>query len=233
MLAEQLGFIRKELCARLPYDLKCYVPTNDKVMTLTGRRLNYFCFHDDAKGLDYRDEYEVVIDPWNSNDVIKPYLRPLSSMSENEKKEIDFYRQEHDYGSNCVDYLIYEHDLPEFVDYLLEHHFDYRGMIGKGLALEAPAGMYECDNSHKHIGMSSYNTLRYILKGKTIYDETPFLERLDSMYERCENVPEYLIRGLIDETLTELELETAITAYPTFDIMIDEIAYITADLNEL
>ena len=230
MFSEQLATIRKELCARLPYSVRCYVPTKDKVMTLTGRRLNYFCFHDDNQGLNYCNEHEVVLDPWNSNEVVKPYLRPMSSVSDEERKELEFYRQRHDYGSNCADNLIYEHDLPEYVDYLLEHHLDYRGLIGKGLALEAPAGMYECDKSHSHNGMSSYNTLRYILKGDTVADEAPYLERIDNMYARCEDIPQYLVKGLIDESLTDLEIETAVEAYPTFDIMIDEIAYLVADL---
>jgi hypothetical protein len=37
---------------------------------------------------------------------------------------------------------VQEDDIPDFTDWLLEHHFDYRGLIPMGLALEAPKDMY-------------------------------------------------------------------------------------------
>ena len=54
------------------------------------------------------------------------YLRPMSSMTDEERK----YFQK----------LAFPYD---FVDALNKHHFDYRGLIEKGLALEAPEGMYK------------------------------------------------------------------------------------------
>ena len=109
----------------LPYNVKCNVPTEDCVMTLTGKRLNYFCFHKDEWGIDYSHEIETVLDPLNdhNNDyVVKPYLRPMSSMTEKEHKE-------------------YEQWLPDgfninTVNWLLEHYFDFLGLISKGLANE-------------------------------------------------------------------------------------------------
>jgi hypothetical protein len=35
--------------------------------------------------------------------------------------------------------------LYEYMDWILSHHFDYRGLIEKGLALEAPEGMYKAE----------------------------------------------------------------------------------------
>ena len=87
---------------------------------------------------------------------IRPYLRPMSNMTEEEKKELcDKYNvcsdkilntltlREHSKGcwdedTECsfVDYLW-------FIDWLNAHHFDYRGLIEKGLALEAQEGMYK------------------------------------------------------------------------------------------
>ena len=60
---------------------------------------------------------------------IKPYLRPLSSMTEEERK---YFRK-----------LAFPYD---FVDALNKHHFDYRNLIEKGLALEAPEDMYKKQN---------------------------------------------------------------------------------------
>ena len=68
----------------------------------------------------------------------------MSSMTEEEKKEYD------ELCDNClerdsVDYNISTLDRTQLVfviDWLYEHHFDFRGFIEKGLALEAPEGIY-------------------------------------------------------------------------------------------
>ena len=64
---------------------------------------------------------------------IMPYLRPMSNMTEEEKK---VYKE----ISVC---LCGEIVAKTMIDWLNEHHFDYRGLIEKGLALEAPEGMYK------------------------------------------------------------------------------------------
>ena len=62
---------------------------------------------------------------------IKPYLRPMSSMTEDEKREYQAF------------FNYYGVEYPEeYIDWLNAHHFDYRGFIEKGLALEALEGMY-------------------------------------------------------------------------------------------
>lgn len=66
--------------------------------------------------------------PLFSELIIKPYLRPMSNMTEDEKEEL-----------RTLKWTKLEHYT---VDWLNEHHFDYRGLIEKGLALEAPKGMY-------------------------------------------------------------------------------------------
>ena len=80
----------------------------------------------------------------------KPYLRPMSSMTEEEKEKLlSIIREEthiiceklknNDCGIEEGKYHFY--NILE-LDFLLSHHFDYRGLIDKGLALEAPEGMY-------------------------------------------------------------------------------------------
>jgi hypothetical protein len=62
---------------------------------------------------------------------IKPYLRPMSSMTEEENKEYyETFRVE-SYGRGYV----YVESIKSY-DWLLSHHFDYRGLIEKGLAIE-------------------------------------------------------------------------------------------------
>lgn len=71
----------------------------------------------------------------------KPYLRSMSNMTDNERKEY----------SSIVKNIIDFYDCPKhedvcfsimLIDWLNAHHFDYRGLIEKGLALEAPKDMY-------------------------------------------------------------------------------------------
>ena len=66
---------------------------------------------------------------------IKPYLRPMSSMTEEEKKEERKLWDIVTTTRNDLHYL--------YTDFLVSHHFDYRGLIPMGLALEAPEGMYK------------------------------------------------------------------------------------------
>jgi len=87
---------------------------------------------------------------------IKPYLRPMSSMTEEELKELNekygniayFFIQEPPYyhGLQAQHEDIGSIEIGEFseiYDWLNAHHFDYRGLIPMGLALEAPEGMYK------------------------------------------------------------------------------------------
>ena len=86
---------------------------------------------------------------------IKPYLRPMSSMTE---KEYDTFPIPYSFDSfstwnNTIlsevvegtQILIGIDDITEIIDWLNAHYFDYRGMIEKGLALEALDGMYKID----------------------------------------------------------------------------------------
>lgn len=70
------------------------------------------------------------------NDIVKPYLRPFSSMTEKERNEFDEYTFE------VISFFGQAIEAEQLTDWLNVHHFDYRGLIENGLALEAPDGMY-------------------------------------------------------------------------------------------
>lgn len=75
---------------------------------------------------------------------IKPYLRPISSMTEEEKKE--FNSLINGVEERCINAYGkggYTLAFIEVNDWLNKHHFDYRGLIEKGLAIEAPDSMYK------------------------------------------------------------------------------------------
>lgn len=105
----------KDLCARLPYGV--IIHFNEGIgeddQVLYG-------IHKYGKHTQFNDGY--------FEDEFKPYLRPMkpSEATEQELKEIEV--MDPDYHS---------------VDWLNAHHFDYRGLIEMGLALEAPNGMYD------------------------------------------------------------------------------------------
>lgn len=115
----------KDLCGRLPFGVRMKGVNEDfELSTSTPpERLSYVL---------------------NSAD-FKPYLRPMSSMTDEEKKEWhDTFDNVYDYVPEADDYDDNWHEEPgiESYDYLISHHFDYRGLIPKGLALEATEDMY-------------------------------------------------------------------------------------------
>ena len=73
----------------------------------------------------------------------------MSSMTEEEK--VEYYNTmdketQRNYPNSCdfSESVYYSNTIKTF-DWLNAHHFDYRGLIEKGLALEAPEGMYNDD----------------------------------------------------------------------------------------
>lgn len=71
-----------------------------------------------------------------------PFLRSMSSMTEEERNEyLSIKMQETERVALAEVYR--PEDISEIIDWLNKHHFDYRGLIEKGLALEAPKGMYK------------------------------------------------------------------------------------------
>ena len=124
MTQEEKNLLLKDLCSRLSYHIRV------KVWLKDGTTEEGF--------FDFEHNYgDVMMDFFFYDKLkdLKPYLRPMSSMTEKERKE---------YDSLCEFYGIYE--CEHVIDFLNEHHFDYRGLIKMGLAIEAPENMY------KHFG---------------------------------------------------------------------------------
>ena len=87
-------------------------------------------------------ETETLEKEWSGTiENVKPYLRPMSSMTEEERNEyFDFRSQELQRVAFAE--VGREEAISEVMDWLLSHHFDIRGLISLGLALEAPKEMY-------------------------------------------------------------------------------------------
>ena len=118
MTQEDKELLLKDLCARLPYHTIVSTGEGDLELVKVDI-LNGLVYVFSESFLEF-DAFEI-----------KPYLRPMSSMTEEERKEYERF-------SNCSIGF-----APILMDWLNAHHFDYSGLIEKGLALEAPEGMYE------------------------------------------------------------------------------------------
>lgn len=127
MKQEDKQLLLQDLCSRLPYKVMIQSVGENKCLGLM-------------------DLVDIDLLP-------KPYIRPLSSMTEEEKEELKtlFDAEEVTCDSICYleggtleEYLsrISYSFCSKVIDWLNAHHFDYRGLIERGLAIEAPEGMY-------------------------------------------------------------------------------------------
>lgn len=129
MKNEEKQLLTKDLCARLPYGVIM------QLNLLEGETINSRLTGIDEDGNLTAD---VPADCAFSIKNAKPYLRSLESMTKEEKAIYSNYKiVVRGLG------IVFEYNLDFVTEWLLKHHFDYRGLIEKGLALEAPEGMYE------------------------------------------------------------------------------------------
>ena len=118
MIEQDKQLLLTDLCARLPYGF------NAEIVDMFGYTGKIHMSVDTLPALDK----SILLR-------CKPYLRPMSSMTEEERNvwmEI----------THAQEWLIIG-NLDKAIDWLNKHHFDYRGLIPKGLALEAKEGMYD------------------------------------------------------------------------------------------
>ena len=141
MIQENKELLMKDLCARLPYGVKVLnmaegineVCELDSIMTSRKHKDKIFV------SLTLPDDTIMT-----GIEMVKPYLRPMSSMTEDERK---YYI--HLLNLAKSDRIVTSKGglgtsgAGDIIDYLISHHFDYRGLIPMGLALEAPEVMYK------------------------------------------------------------------------------------------
>ena len=136
MTQEEKELLLKDICDRIPYGvIGKFKNSNQQI---------YGIFHDLLEGWQVSG-----ITLMESIDTVKPYLFPLSSMTEEQEKEISKrYNYYHYYGL-CVEITnhregFWDNDnsclLEDYLwleDWFNKNHFDYRGLIEKGLAIDA------------------------------------------------------------------------------------------------
>ena len=140
MTQEEKQLLLVDLCGKLPYGVKVwykYYPDNVIEKFATSIRLVDGKIALSSKFNREGDWYPVE----ETNELlIKPYLRPMSSMTEEEIVEFKWLNEKCD-AMPTFEYVPVENY--RIYNWLNAHHFDYRGLIEKGLALEAPEGMYK------------------------------------------------------------------------------------------
>ena len=125
MTQEERQLLLIALCEYLPYKVKCFA--EDREFGDLGTLYSIDPFEKIDPNIYIQYDKGNVISFFTSE--VKPYLRPMSSMTEEEKKELGILECEgnieHHYG------IFYRCQ-----DWLNSHYFDYRGLIEKNLALD-------------------------------------------------------------------------------------------------
>lgn len=153
MTQNEKDLLLKDLCSRLDTNLVCSIyRTDDEGVGYRDEILHGYCKGDVWYEFYFREDCSIGIDDVSK---IKPYLFPLSSMTEEQKR--DYYSLADDVtikpgqGSyfgikiHCIKLGISDNphegvwddvDL-DAIDWLNKNHFDYRGLIPMGLAIDA------------------------------------------------------------------------------------------------
>lgn len=132
MTREDKQLLIKDLCARQPYGVKVSVGRdrmNDYIEPEMENYLTLYYINPQRLECIFKECW------WTAYiGAIRPYLRSMSNMTEEERKEENRLWDIITKTRNDLHYL--------YTDFLLSRHFDYRGLIPIGLALEAHDNMY-------------------------------------------------------------------------------------------
>jgi len=138
MEKEDKQLLLQDLTARLLYGIK--VLYNDEICTIDTISSDGQSLLKNEYGIEFPNiEDSLFVDLEN----IKPYLRPMDSMTDEEVTELA-YKVFQQPDIDIVRRWVFENKLyPSIdgnpvivIDWLNKRHFDFRGLIEKGLALE-------------------------------------------------------------------------------------------------
>lgn len=121
MTPEDKELLIKDLCARLPYGVQCCAKNNHKIsgslVGIIGENVHIFSSGHGVFSIN----------------VIKLYLFPLSSMTEEEKEEYCQLQQRVIYNSKGV----VNEDVTKYINWCYKKHLDINNLIPMGLAIDA------------------------------------------------------------------------------------------------
>ena len=127
MTQEDKQLLLKDICARLPYKVKgVYARTDIKNLSIC--EITTHLYGEMEESYNGKEKYEFI-----------PYLRPMSSMTDEEQRTLDSMCN----GVEMVSRLSGLKMFDKAFDWLNKNHFDYRCLIEKGLAIDATGlGIY-------------------------------------------------------------------------------------------
>ena len=138
MTKEDKELIFKDICARLPYGVHILVHDTFKYSTVPFQNA-YLKAYDASELIDSislnlryssKDKpFNRIIKEHKDYLEIKPCLFPLSSMTDKQKNEYQYITERWMNDSS--------YSISDSIDWLNKNHFDYRGLIEKGLAIDA------------------------------------------------------------------------------------------------
>ena len=129
MTQENKELLLKDLCARIPYGVKVKLGDNPNIFDLE-YRIKFAVMYGDS------DNLEDILNITN----IKPYLFPLSSMTEEQKQEYTYivnYISPDDTDNWKEGEFIYVEQFSQLMHFYHINHLDYMGLIPMGLAEDA------------------------------------------------------------------------------------------------
>ena len=135
MTQEDKQLLLVDLCSRLPYGVIAQVTGWDEEKGEIEVPLRIYSINTDGYVYFEINDFDVN---YLAVDACLLYLRPMSSMTEEERDE--YHSIQSDIWKPCGTQY---YDNWHSIDWLNAHHFDFRGLIEKGLALEAPEGMFK------------------------------------------------------------------------------------------
>jgi hypothetical protein len=154
MKQEDKDLLLKDFCARLPYGVKVGTADNDGSLENVWDTLWYNTFTEDIKLTHSIEDADKIVDISE----IKLYLFPLSSMTDEQKEDllltvvgkeglklfsvtkdgiISNDKVEQTFENFSINSINFSNkNIEAYIDWFNKNHFDYRGFIGKGLAID-------------------------------------------------------------------------------------------------
>ena len=134
MTEEDKKLLLTDLSARLTYNVKAYVKNWSKLDRKYYEGVyTVESIHPSLNNiLAYSEKCSVEVIVGYDDYEIKPYLFPLSSMTEEQDKEFALLQT-----SAGQEGFLYIWNCANMMKWLIENHFDYNGLIEKGLAIDA------------------------------------------------------------------------------------------------
>ena len=135
MTQEEKDLLLKDLCARLPYGVK----------VLCLRDFNHTCYNLEMIDIGDNEVYLTTNEPdinrYSEIEAVKPYLFPMSSMTEEQQIDLTKYLDARVFVKGEISFqCLFANTMDRWekvFEWCDKNHFDYRGLIPMGLANDA------------------------------------------------------------------------------------------------